>query len=407
MLAYEEALRLVLENAQPLPTEEVPLRAAQGRPLAADVLADRDSPPFDRSAMDGYAVRSADVAIAPAELAVMGTLVPGQVPGGAVGAGQAVKIMTGAIVPPGADTVVMVEDTEGPQPGHVIIGKAPRRGDNVCLQGENYRQGELLLSAGQVIGPAQAALLATVGLARVPVPRLPTVRMFATGSEIVPVEAVPGVGQVRDCNSAGFGALAATIGIVVEHLGIVADEAEALRQAAQAGLAGDVLVVSAGISMGECDLVPAVLRELGVEILFEHIAIKPGKPALFGRRGDTLVFGLPGNPVSLQLTTQVLVLPALRKMCGWADPMPPVVQANVTERVSHRPRRRSYLPAVLRSEGGSLRVTPVDYQGSGDILGPARGNAWIILPQGVEAVEEGQAVEVLLNEPMGSVPAGD
>jgi molybdopterin molybdotransferase len=397
MISYEEALRTVLEHAPVLPVTAVPVTDCAGRALAVDVRAEQDDPPFDRSAMDGFAVRAEDVADTPTDLTAVAQIMAGQIPGRTIGPGECARIMTGAIVPEGADTVVMIEDTKAAGAGRVTINRAPRRGDNICLQGENFRGGECLLTAGETIGPARAGILAALGVAQVPVHGLPTVSVLATGNEIIPVGATPSRGQVRDSNSVGFAAHLAALGIRPRLLGVAPDDREALLPLLAQGLEGRVLAVSAGVSQGDLDLVPGALRELGVEVLFEAVAIKPGKPVLFGTRGDTLVFGLPGNPVSSQVVTQILVLPALRRMAGHSSFLPPNVTALLTEPVKHKPNRRSYLPATLRSEGGRLLATPVPgYQGSGDLRGLALGNALIVLPQGQAQFDAGAEVEALL-----------
>jgi molybdopterin molybdotransferase len=396
VVSYEEALQIVLAHTPVQPAEEAPLSDCAGRALAAEVYADQDNPPYTRSAMDGYALRAEDVAPAPAQLRVVDHLAAGHSPSRAIGPGECAKIMTGAVVPAGADTVVMLEDTSEAGAEGVIIARPPRRGDNICLQGENFRAGDKLLPAGQTIGAPVAALLATLGRDPVPVHRRPTVSHLATGDEVVPVGSTPRRGQVRDSNSVGFSALLAPLGLRVENLGIAADNRETLAGMMQRGLQSDVFAVTAGVSRGDCDYVPEVLGELGVEVLFETVALKPGKPTIFGKRGDKVVFGLPGNPVAAQVVTQLLVLPALRRMSGHLACLPPTVTATLTEPCSHRPKRRSQLPAIVRCEAGRLLVTPVPYRGSGDMLGLARGNALLVLAAGVAAWAAGDQVEVVL-----------
>lgn len=398
MIAYEDALKIVLENVPEMPEELVPLNKAQGRVLASDIIANCDSPPFHRSAMDGYALRTEDVQQMPQELRIVDVLSPGHIPAKSVGPGEAIKIMTGAIIPPDADAVVMLEGTQELPGSRVLVRKTPRPGENICWQGENFRQGQTLISAGQTLQAPQIALCAFLGLTYVSVSCLPHVRMIATGTEVVPVEATPNAAQIRDCNSITFAALAKSLSIDVELLGIVPDEHEALRNAFKKALEADVVIITAGVSKGESDLVPDTLQELGAEILFREIAIKPGKPTLFGRCGKTIIFGLPGNPVSVQLTTRILVLPALKKMCGWTKALPLVAHARLTECVSHKPQRCSYMPALLTFREGCLWATPVDYRGSGDILGPARSNGWIIVPKNVQKIEKEQLADVLINE---------
>ncbi len=399
MIRYEEALRIVLERTPVLAATAVPITECAGRALAADAYADEDNPPYTRSARDGYAVRSEDALSAPASLAIVEHLGAGQLPSRALGPGECARIMTGAIVPEGADAVVMFEDAEPAGTERVTLHHAAGRGDNICPQGENFRRGDRVLAAGETIGPAQAALLATLGVEPVPVHRLPTVSMMATGDEVVPMNSQPRLGQVRDSNSAGFAAQLAPLGLHVNLLGIAPDEREALLRLVRRGLEDDVLVVSAGVSRGDHDLVPDTLRELGVEVLFEKVAIKPGKPTVFGMRGDQLVFGLPGNPVSSQLVTRILVLPALRKMCGHARCVPPTMPATLTEPLSHEPKRRSHVPATVRHQGGRLLATPVrSYRGSGDTLGMASGNALIVLAEDRATWDAGAEVEVLPTE---------
>jgi molybdopterin molybdotransferase len=397
MIRYEDALRIVLEHTPVLPATTVPVTECVGRALAADVFADRDDPPYTRSAMDGYAVRCEDVASVSAVLTVGEHVAAGVTPSRTVAPGECAKIMTGAIVPEGADAVVMVEDTEPAEPGRVMIVRTPRLGDNICPQGENFRRGDRVLTAGETIGPPHAALLATLGVEQAPVHRLPTVSMMATGNEVVPVGGTPGLGQVRDSNTAGFAAQVAPLGIRVDLLGIAPDDPAAVKRLAEQGLQSDVLAVSAGVSLGDHDFVPDILRELGVELLFETIAVKPGKPTVFGKLGDKVVFGLPGNPVSSQVVTRILVLPALRRMCGHASHLPAVVTATLTEPLSHKPKRRSYRPGTVRYEDGRLLATHTrSYRGSGDMLGMATGNALLILAEDRAEWGAGELIEVLL-----------
>jgi molybdopterin molybdotransferase len=395
MIPFEDALRIVLENV-PAPTaEDVPLMESVGRALSRDILADRDAPPFDASAMDGYALRAGDAAYG-AVLRIVEEIPAGRVPRRAVGAGEAAVIMTGAPLPAGADAVVRVEETERIEDRRAVRLLGPiTRGEWVRPRGENRRAGDVVLRAGQEIRPAEIAVLASSGHVRAPAYVRPTVVIASTGDELVPVEATPGPGQIRNSNSVVVMAQARAAGAHVLSLGIVEDEIEATRRMIREGLAQDVLLVSGGVSMGERDFVVECLRAEGVEILFHKVATKPGKPLAFGRHGRTLVFGVPGNPVSAFVTFEVFVRPALRKLMGHTRLHRTIVDARPVAPIPRQGSRRTLLPARVQRGVGGPAVRLVRYRGSGDPHGVAEANALVIVPAGGE-VENVETVPVML-----------
>ena len=396
VISYEEALATVLRTAQRGDAAEVALVDCVGMALAEDVCADRDHPPFDRSAMDGYSVRSEDLARLPADLRVIEEVAAGHVPARRIGRGECAKVMTGAPVSEGADTVVIVEDTADLGSERVRILKAPPCESNICRQGEDCRRGDVIVPAGRMIRTQELAVLAAVGKTRVAVWRAPTVAVLSTGSEVVPVAADPRPGQVRDSNAPVLAARLARMGISVTRLGIVHDDEEALRPVIERGLEADVLLISGGVSMGDFDLVPGILRSLGVDILFEKVAMKPGKPTVLGRRGKTLVFGLPGNPVSVRVTTEVFVVPALKTMMGLSVDGPVMSRAILDETVSHKSDRRSHVPVRLARKDGRLTAEPIEYHGSGDIVALAGADALLVLPLGVNTIQKGAEVQIVI-----------
>jgi len=396
MISLEEALAAVRENAGLMPPVEVDLRGAAGRVLIEDIASDVDMPPFDKSAMDGYAVRAADVADAPVELRVVEDIPAGQIPAEHVAAGLCAKIMTGAPVPDGADAVVRVEDTEPMSDDGVRILRGAEAGANICVRGEDVRRGDTVVSGGVVLRPFHVALAAAAGRKSVQVYGTPRLAIVATGDELVETDQIPGAGQIRNSNSHAIAARLAQAGVDAEYLGIAPDEHAALKAALEDGLGRDMLIVSGGVSMGDHDLVPGVLKELGVEIVFDSVAIKPGRPTVFGRRGAGLVFGLPGNPVSTLIISELLLVPALRRMMGEEHPAPAMIEAIVDAPLSHKPKRTSFRPVAARWADGAWHAAPVEYHGSADLAGAARGNAFAGLPRGVSEVPAGATVQVLL-----------
>ena len=320
MLEIHEAQQIVLRTVSRMPIVEAPLSDALGLVLAEDVAADADTPPFDKSAMDGFAVRFADLAELPATLEVVETIPAGRMPQCEVGAGQASRIMTGAPIPGGADTVVMVEHTEAVDSDggveRVRIDRAPKQGANICRRGEDIRCGTPALLAGTCIRPAEVALLAALGAARPKVYRRPTVAVLATGDELVEADKPIDGARIRNSNSPALHARLSQLGVPVRVLGIACDVADELKQSILEGLKSDVLMISGGVSMGSFDLIPGVLVECGVELLFEKVAVKPGKPTVFGRHSSGYVFGLPGNPVSTLVIAELFAIPALKQMMG-------------------------------------------------------------------------------------------
>jgi molybdopterin molybdotransferase len=396
MVPFEEALAIVLAEARALPGEDVALEEALGRVLAEDVASDQDLPSFDRSAMDGYALRAADVAAAPVALDVVGEVRAGQWPDLAIGPGQAARIMTGAPVPKGADAVQQVEKTQPLDEFRVTIQAAVAAGANVAPRGSEARAGEIVLARGRTIDPSAIAVLASAGKARVRVGRRPVLALLVTGDEIVEVTAPTGPGQIRNSNGPAVAAQARLAGADVRLLGVAPDRQEATVAALRAGLGADVLVVSGGVSAGDYDLVEPALLELGATFLFTKVAIKPGAPLVFGRLGEALVFGLPGNPVSAQVTFDLFVRPALLKMQGSRALERLRVRVELLAGVKNRSGRKSHVPARVRFEGGRLVARPVRSMGSGDLAAHARANALVVIDADREEAAAGETAEALL-----------
>lgn len=396
----DAALALVLEATTRLPHEEIAADAAQGRVLQEEVRADQDYPPFDKALMDGYAVVAADLETAPRTLRVLEEILAGADPARLrrVTPGTASRIMTGAPIPPGADAVLMVEETETVpgDPEAVRALRAVKAGDSLARRGDDTRAGTALLLSGEFIGPGEIAVLAAAGRTRVIVGRRPRVAVLPTGDELVEPGRPPGPGRIRNSNGPLLMALAARVGAEARYLGVAPDRPEELARAIEEGLGADLLLITGGVSMGTRDLVGETLRSLGVEILFDRVSIKPGKPFTFGRRGPTLVFGCPGNPVSTYVIFEVFARPALRKMMGLERPSRERLSGRLESKVRQRPGRVGYYQARARFADGAYRVTVLPTSGSADFLSCARGNALAIVPAEVTTMAAGDPIELLL-----------
>jgi molybdenum cofactor synthesis domain-containing protein len=399
MIPVAEAVRIVVEQAEPLPAERVALGEALGRVLAEDVFADTDLPPFDRAQMDGYAVRSGDVRETPARLRVAGEAAAGSGWRGTLRRGEAVRIMTGAPLPSGADSVQQVEVTREEEDGAVVIvERATEPGQFYVPRASEVRKGERVLGAGEEVNAARMAVLASFGYAEVSVGRRPRVAVLATGTELVQVGERPGEDQIRDSNSYSLAAYATLAGAVVERLPFAGDEPELLRdEIGRAAARSDVLVLSGGVSMGRYDFTKAALSALGAELFFERVALRPGKPTVFARLpGGALVFGLPGNPVSVSVTFNLFARAALRVMQGALRPELCEEAAVLARPVKGAAERASYLPAALSTDdGGRLLAAPLRWGGSSDFVAFARATALVIVPAGVKVADAGSVLNVV------------
>ncbi|HEV3470449.1 MAG TPA: gephyrin-like molybdotransferase Glp [Pyrinomonadaceae bacterium] len=401
MLSVSEAIGIVIARTRPLGAERVALEDAQGRVLAADVVADTDLPPFDRAQMDGYAVRSADVRGVPARLRVVGEAAAGRGWRGRLQAGEAVRIMTGAPLPEGADSVQQVEVTRESEDGRFVeVGRATEPGQFYVVRGSEIRAGETVLRAGEEVSAARAAVLASFGYAEVPVGRRPRAAVLATGTELVPGGERPGEDQIRDSNTYSLAAYARAAGAEVERLPFAGDEPGLLQTLiAETAERADLIVLSGGVSMGRYDFTKAALRGLGCEIFFERVALRPGKPTVFARLPggrQTLVFGLPGNPVSVSVTFNLFARAALRAMQGARQPALPEESAVLSRPAKGAAERTSYLPAALHTdEGGRLLAEPLKWGGSSDFVAFARATALAVIPPGVKTADAGTVVKVV------------
>jgi len=398
MIPIADAISIVLEHSPKLKVESVALNDVLGRVLAEDIIADSDLPPFDRAQMDGYAVRADDVANTPARLRIVGESAAGAGWHHEMNAGEAVRIMTGAPVPVGADAVQQVELTrEVDQNAIVEILERVDAGRSIVRQAAEIKAGETVLRAGEDINAAMIATLASFGYAEVKVGQRPRVAVMATGSELVDVDKKPARDQIRDSNNYTIAAYATLAGASVEHLPLAGDDTEELkRQIAAAAGRSDVLITSGGVSMGVYDFTKAALKELGAEVYFERVALRPGKPTVFARLGNTLVFGLPGNPVSVAVTFNLFTRTALRVMQGARQPQLVEETAVLARDLKGSLDRESYLPAVLRTdEKGTLLAEPLKWGGSSDFVAFARATALINVAAGLKTLEKNQSVKVI------------
>jgi molybdenum cofactor synthesis domain-containing protein len=402
VIPLEEARRHVLEACPPLPATTVPLGEALGHVTADDLAAAEDVPPFDNSAVDGYAVRVADVADAPVELPVTGTIAAGAPPSIPVEAGRAVRIMTGAPLPPGAEAVVMVEDTEELDGGHrVRIGRSVRMGDAVRRAGDDVHRGDLLFPARTEIRPAVLGVLASVGIVSVPVVGRARVGGLSTGDELIEDGAPLAPGQIRESNRTMLLGALAQAGCVPIDLGLVRDDEDALETALKDAAARcDAIVTSGGVSMGDFDIVKAVLDRVA-RMRWMQIAIRPAKPFAFGLlegpERPVPVFGLPGNPVSSLVSFELLARPALRQMMGHSVLDRQRVRAVADEGLRRRPDGKVHWDRVAGrfEQDGRLHVRSTGAQGSHQLASTAAANGLAAVPDG-DGIEPGGEVDVLL-----------
>jgi molybdopterin molybdotransferase len=396
VLSVEEALARILATVYVLEPERVSLLEASGRVLAEPVTADRDIPPLTNSAMDGYAVRGADVARVPSRLRVVGEVAAGYVSAVPVEPGTAVRTMTGAPVPDGADTVVCFEDTR-PDGDWVEILAVYAPGKNVRPAGEDVRTGQAVLQCGQVLRPQEIGMLAAVGRTAVPVVRRPRVTILATGDEVVPPGQAPGPGQIRDANSYTVAAQVQRYGGIPLLLGVARDQEALVRRGVQEALAqgADLIITSGGVSVGDFDLVKQVLAAEG-EMYFWSLNMKPGRPLAFGLIDGVPLLGLPGNPVAAMISSELFGRPALLKMQGFTDWSRPTVQARLTQPVARKDGRRHYLRVRLQETGTGYAATLTGDQGSGILKSLVEADGLAIIPETVDHLPAGAEVAVLL-----------
>ncbi len=390
MITFEEAISTVLKNAKPLPAAAVRIEDAVGRVLLEDIRSGIEMPPFDKSAVDGYAVSDAEAGKG-RPLRNVGLIQAGDIFKGKVGPGQCVKIMTGAPLPPGADSVIMVEDSSEAD-GFVKFLKPAGKGVNVCLRGEDMKKGEKVLASGAVVGISHIAVLAAVGRSHIKAGALPKVSLINTGGELVPPGEKLGLNRIYNSNGPMLSAMLKTDGITAEAE-IVRDRARSLKAAFSKGLRADIMLISGGVSMGDFDLVPGVLKSLGVKCLFHKVRVRPGKPMFFGVKGRKLVFGIPGNPLANFMAYLAYIRPAIRRMSGRKDCGPDFKAGACAVKFEPKtPRRALVLSAVRADTAYSLKE--VSNNGSADILALAAANGFTMVKEG-GALKKGEKAKFL------------
>jgi len=394
MILWDEALRLVLSHTPAPGKEQTELFNSYGLVLSEDVRSDMDIPPFCKAAMDGYAVRATDCGSPPVTLPVRMTLPAGVSPDRELAPGEAAKIMTGAPVPYGADSVVMVEHTRSLEDGKVEILKEVTAGRNICRKGEDVARGETVLKKHTGIGAPEVAILASVGRASVPVFRRPSVSILSTGSEIVEPGKPLAAGKIRNSNGAMLAGMAEALGCEIRYLGIAGDKHEELSHKVEEGLKSDVFLLSGGVSMGEFDLVPEILEKAQARRVFHRVFVKPGKPLLFARSERTIVFGVPGNPVSNFTTFHLFVKPALMKLMGHTECTPKMTEAVSETDFENRSKRVHVVPAFCTLKGAGVYARLFTLNGSADITGCAGANCFCMLEPGRELVNRGDTVRL-------------
>lgn len=396
LLPVAEAQQRIIDAVSPLPAEQISLSDGLGRVLAQDVASRRDQPPMAVSAMDGYAVRTADVATLPASLNVVGYAPAGHAFGGTVGAGEAVRIFTGAPVPDGADTIVIQENTEqSDETVRIVDGSAPV-GRFIRPAGLDFATGDVLLKQGKVLSARDVGLAAAMNVPWLSVHRKPRISILATGDEIVMPGDPIGPDQIVSSNALSLAAFITALGGTPLDLGIAPDEADGLKALAAGARGSDILVTTGGASVGDHDLVQSVLGDIRLEVDFWRIAMRPGKPLMFGHIDGIYLIGLPGNPVSSLVCAIMFLAPALRTMLGMADVMPPKSTARLGSELPKNDEREDYLRAALTlDDAGNQVATPYSKQDSSMFATVARADALVVRPPFANAAETGDTVEII------------
>ena len=399
MITVEEALEKILSRIHPLGSEKVSILEALGRVMAENIYANRDIPPLDNSGMDGYAVRSEDVQNAsshhPVRLEVIEDLPAGFVSKKRVEKGKVIRIMTGAAIPKGADTVVPVEDTKQDDQFVLIFTTLPSD-ENIRKAGEDVKKGERVISAGDLIRPSEVGMIASVRRSFVSVYQRPLVAILCTGEELVDVDGILDEVKIVSSNSYTLAAQVKDCGAIPVQLGIVRDRKEEIKEKLLQGIRADVLISSAGVSVGDYDFVKDALKDLGMEMIFWKVAMQPGRPLVFGTIQGKPVFGLPGNPVSSMVSFEQFVRPSLLKMMGHRQLFRPVIEAVLKEDIQKKPGRRHFMRAFVSFEKDQYFASVTGPQGSGILKSMVKANGLVIVPEDREMVRAGEKVKVQL-----------
>jgi molybdopterin molybdotransferase len=398
LLTYEQARRTVIDQVTkakgPRATADISVWDALGFVLAEEVKTDREYPPFHRSTRDGYAVRAAD-ATPGATLQCVAEIKAGDTVTQPLAPGACVQIMTGAAVPEGADAVVMIEHTNR-DGDSVRFDRPTQPGQNIVPRGSEAKRAETILSPGMRMGYAELALAAQVGATRPRCANKPRVAILSTGDEVVSIDQEPSAFQIRNSNSVSLATQVRLAGGEPVLLGNAADRLDDLREKISRGLQEEVLVLSGGVSMGKYDLVETVLKDLGAEFYFDAVAIRPGRPAVFGKRGEAFVFGLPGNPVSTMVTFELFVVPAIDLLNGAPARDLPFVEARLVAALNEKPGLAHFLPARVEWRGTTPEVKALPWQGSGDVAALARANCFLVVAADRGQVNIGEPMPILL-----------
>ena len=390
MISFNQALQIVLDKPVALAGEEIPLHDACGRVLFQNVHSDVDMPPFDKSAVDGFACRRSDIGN---KLTVIETIAAGKAPEKALAENQCSKIMTGAMLPAGADCVIMVEDTQVICDTMVKLLKETTA-TNICYRAEDIKKGTLVLPKGTLLGPEHIAVLASVGCHTPVLSRKPNVGIISTGDELVEPNEIPSLSKIRNSNSWQLLAQAQKMNVMPQYMGIARDtEEDTLHKIKKALEQNDVVLLTGGVSMGDFDMVPDMMQQAGLEILFSTIAIQPGKPTVFGRMGNKYCFGLPGNPVSSFVLFELLVKPLLSKMMGHDYQPLTMKMPFAKDYTRRRSDRLSVLPVLINADG---TVGTIDYHGSAHINSLTFARAFAFIPVGETTIHKGDMTDVRL-----------
>ena len=401
MIPVQEALDKILSKIQFKGVEKIPLDQALGRVMAEDVVSRINTPPLDNSAMDGYALIAGDIQSAtpenPVKLEMVEEIAAGYTAKGTLKPGQTMRIMTGAPIPPGADAVLMQEDTQKDGDSILCLDRADVE-ENIRRAGEDIKIGESVLKKGTTLSPAHIGMLAVIGRSQIAVSQRPTVSILSTGDEILELDETPQGPQIFNSNGHMLAAQIKSAGGIPVYLGIAKDTEKDLMEKFEWALKADIVVSSGGVSVGDYDLVKSSLQKMGQDMLFWKVAMKPGKPLAFGRIGKTPIFGLPGNPVSSFVSFEQFVRPSLRKVLGCSDLSHKTVQAKLTRTINKKPGRLHFLSSIVSWTDGEYTVTPAGEQGSGILKSAANANGLLIFPLEAEEIKQGQEVAVQLLE---------